>query len=437
MLVVFETIAGSGDTLGLYIARTGLGQTEMPRQIEVRHGLDWGVTVGAGESKMWPLGAVPGGRPLSANDVFELVMSAPGAKGFARGGFPVVDARSQYVLKEKIMAPVELKTTRESAVVLPPRILRTPPEPALQPVFVFRQDVARNSFQQVSHEDLPITQAALAPIVLDSTAPPWRRITALNLLAETDYANTQARLVQVAEDSSAPAGLRASAMLNLGVNRHTPSVEVMKRIFAAPGNTRLDLVALEALGEIGDASAASTVRGAIGSADDQLSRIAIRNAARLKDSEAVAPIAAALAATRDEGRMSLCVNALSEIGTAGAWESVIGVVNNSRAPFQARRVGILALGEHAYVPGESALITLLSARDSNNSIQLNVISALEHFKDDAAVAAIVAAAGVRDDTVGRSAVGVLARIKSPRAVEALAWISTEKNLLNSAPNPGC
>ncbi len=423
MLVVFETIAGSDDTLGLYMARTGFRQTQGPAQIEGRRGLDWGVTVGAGESTPWPWGAVPGGSPMSANNAFMLLLSAPWAKGFARGGFPVVEARSQYVLNEKIMAPVGLRTTREAAVVLPPRILLAAPQPALQPVFVFREDAARNSFQQVSREDLPVTGPALGPIAGDAAAPLWKRIMALDLLAETDFASTQTRLVQIAEDGAAPLRLRASAMLNLGVNRYAPGVEVMKRIFAAPSDPRLALIALEALGEIGDASAAPTVRGAIGAADQQRSRVAIRNAARLKDSEAVAPIVAALGASREEGLMSLCVDALSKIGTPQAWDRVIGVANNARAPFQARRVAIVAIGEHAYAPGESALIALLSGRGSDKSIQLNVISALGHFNDDAAVAAMVAVAGARDDTVAGAAVGALARIKTLRAVEELVRIA--------------
>jgi HEAT repeat protein len=403
---VIEINESKGDTVGLFIFRDSKAPSAGSKQFEVRYGLNWGVVVGAGAPTPWPWGTAAGG--LGATDAFKLLLSAPWVTGLSSGGYPVVQAKSRYTFSERIMAPLQLKSGRSLVVVVPPRVKNAAGQ-WTQPYFEFRPAPGNSyepTFIAAGKGALVATPATLKPIYGDAAAPVWKRILALSVLAETSFQSASSDLLALAADGSAPEKLRFAAVLNLGTAAYKPAIPELARIFQSAQDTKLKAAILEALGDIGDGSAAPTIRAAID--DPDLRNLAIDNAAKLKDAEAVPKIVAMLATAKAERDQITAVRALGQIGSPDAWAAVVATARDRKASFQSRRVAMGAIGENRYAPGEAALIEVL-ATDPVPGMRGNAINALTAFTTEAAFGALKAAAVDGKDGTAGSAAAVLVR----------------------------
>ena len=386
---VVEVNEDSAETLGLYVFRDGKPPLATARQFETRYGMTWGVVVPAGAVTPWPWGSATGG--MDANSAFSMLLSAPWASGFSAGGYPVVKAKSRYTLLEKIMAPLQLrKGGRRLFVVIPPRI-RSGTGGWIQPFFEFRPNGDDSQYTASGKGSLMATAASLTPIIADSSAPTWKRVLALSLLAEGSFQTAVPVLLAKAADDAAPEALRFSAILNLGVAAYKTGIPALVNVFKTTQSPRVRIAVIAALGEIGDSSAASVVREAISSPDSTLRNVSIANAGKLKDHNAVPHIVAVLGSSRNVAVRSLALDALGQIGSPDAMLAVVGVAQDARADFQVRRTAMAALGASPSAAGETALIAILIS-DSNAGMRLNAIAALGKFKAETVLLALRQAA---------------------------------------------
>lgn len=423
---VLEINEPKQEVLGLYIFRDSTPEAPGGKKFELRYGLTWGVTVGADSATPWPWGRAA--DSMSANDAFMMLMQAPWASSFKGGGYPNVQPRSQYVFTEKIMAPLQLKSGGEVVIVLPPRV-RNQAGQVLQPIFEFRSAAGDPStFGPPVKSVLTAHPRELTPIISDNLAPAWKRTLALSLLSETSFPAALPELLTKAGDEGAPKSLRFAAMFNLSANAHKPAIPLLTKLHHETQDLLLKAAIVEALGDIGEPSAAAVFRADINSADATLRGVAVDSAGKLKDTEAVPLIVALLASSRNESELVDAIVSLGRIASPDAWTAILGAAKNQQTAFQARRTAMQVMGENQYSAGEAVLIGILQ-NETDRAINLNAISALGKYSTPAAAEALnTAAIKAKDTLVANSAAKALLESRLPDARTKAIAISLNPRL---------
>jgi HEAT repeat protein len=388
-----------------------------------RYGLAWGLTVAPDSPGIWPFGALPGGSSLSTVDRFMMALSSTWIKPYyPGGGYPTVAAGRALVVKEEVLVP--LKSGPQWVVVIPP-VVREPGKTPVQTVWRFDVNDALAPGKELTADDTKtysLDATTLARLAGDAAQPQWLRLHALNWLSETSFDAARDLLVQSAGDEGAARTLRNSAILNLGLHQHKAALPLMlARLSSTEAVDRA--VAVAALGEVNEASVAARLRPVLDDPDAAVVVRTIGALGKLKDGESVAPLLSRLADPKKEDQVDAIAEALAQIGTQQAWSGLVAAASDRKAPFQARRAVMRALGNAKHEPALSPLATIVGNDGEEDGIRMNAVDALGRLGGREALASIRAAVSTKKRAVAESALRSLAGSKDPASVAHVVEIA--------------
>jgi len=318
----------------------------------------------------------------------------------------------ELTIQEDIFYPFrnENKSFEDSIVVVAPSL-----KGQTNSYTLFRFDIGNDpaenkTLSPVDKSTIVASKSQTEKIAADPNEPLWRRILALNWLAESYFSQVSDLILNYAGNDQPSAFLRNSASLNLGVHHYKPalglllsqlqSVDVGSREFA-----------VTALGEMGDRSAAPSVRSCIGDTNETVASQAIQAVGQLMDSESVPVLLEVLRNATKSKLYFAATQSLKQIGTADAWSGLIQIVSGRKNDFQARRSSTIALGQARYAAAIPPFSKILADDTEIVGIRLNVINALNAIGGEEAFTAIKGACNAKDRTLAFSAIQTMVRSK--------------------------
>ena len=401
-----EKARGSDEYIAIFVGRERKPPAEHLRRFTDRYGLTWGVTVPADEPGVWPFGALTDESKENAFGIFFALMTAPRPKAYRGGGYPSLGPRQQTAIEEELIYPGSPKAGREAVFVVAPTV-RQSGRPAVAHIFRFEvgdSPQSGQSFSPVAISTTALVREQTEKLATDSTQPAWKRIFALNWLAESQFDAASGLLMKYAADQSAPKWLKFAGMLNLGLHQHQPALPLLVAALKESADPLSQAVTIASLGELKEPAAAAEIRPFLSSRNDTIASSAIDAVGKLKDGEAVPMLVEALSDMRQEKRHPEIAKALAKIETKPAWDGLLSAVAGRKHGFQARRWAALSLGEARHLPAIPVLTKVLVDDRDVEGIRSNMISALASLGGPEAWTAISAAANGKNKSLGMSAV---------------------------------
>jgi HEAT repeat protein len=306
---------------------------------------------------------------------------------------------------------IEVKGAREAIIIVPPTVRPLGGEPGMPPsllVFDVRGPQENGAaFETRNVSTLPAEPASLRAIIADGTLPPWRRLVALNWLAETYPAQAGDPLLALASDTAEVSVLRTSAILNLGAHRVPGALQVLVDRAAGP-TAPARLAAIAALGDYGDASAAPPLRPLVRDKDTRLAGFAIRALGALKDVES-APYLSSVMNTKKSTLSDDAANALVAMENDAARDVLLGTLRNRRAERSTRETVISAL-QRARAPWATAAIASVALDEQDNDdVRVRAVRVLGAMNDEESMAPLHKAAESRQKKVNEAAKAAIER----------------------------
>ncbi|MCC7237560.1 MAG: HEAT repeat domain-containing protein [Bryobacterales bacterium] len=333
-LVVIEKARGGDDYVAVFVARERKPPADHLKRLADRYGLTWGVTVPTDEPGVWPFGALTDGSRDYAMGLLFAILSAPRPKAYHGGGYPSLDSHQETSIQEELIYPASLKAGREAVFVVAP-VMRPSGQPAVAHVFRFDTGdtlQAGQSFSPAETWTLTLVREQIEKVATDTAQAVWRRVFALNWLAESQFEAASGVFLKYAADGGAPRGLKVAAMLNLGIHKHKQGLPTL--VAALKENDPLSqAVAIAALGEFGEATTAAEVRPFLSSRNDTIAVTSVEAVGKLKDGESVPVLLKLLADKGQEKRHQEIARALSKIDTQPAWDSLLAAVSDRKYGF--------------------------------------------------------------------------------------------------------
>jgi HEAT repeat protein len=231
-------------------------------------------------------------------------------------------------IDEEIELAVMVRPDRQDTVVLvsPRLIVGNAPGPTVsfrylvdfepRPKGIDSQKPDEGELALVGSALLPITEAALMPVLTDTAAPLWKRIFVAQWASLVGGESIAGALssVMVAKGRENDA-LRASAILGLGANRSASSFDrVLALATDKTEGAAVQSAAVSALGRFGDNRATPVLISIANSKDEPRAREAIGALAHLEDPRAVDALMRVL---EDNGRSELHAATGSAVGRLG------------------------------------------------------------------------------------------------------------------------
>jgi HEAT repeat protein len=469
-LIILETAR----VFPLYVGNYGVRELEQPtdhvKNFKDRYMLDWGYTANATGFGIVVFPVSSG----SANDLFMALLSSAGAPGIGEhegAGYGQIKPRSERTFTAEIPTPFGITKSelRDQIIVVLPR-MRVLGNTVLQMSHtIFRFNVKDlkegDTFDAAENFQIPLTPQDLRAIVTDDKQPIWLRLFALNWFAETnskeatdlllqyatanysytkqdlavkpeelDPTKIEVALLEKIKSVTTAYVLQISSIVNLGTWKIKSSSVSLAALLQKTDNRILKLVTIEALGEIGDLTAASSVRPFIKDSDEAISNTAIEAVGKLKDAESVSTLLEILVKGKETKSARLkaddayykAATALGAIGSREAIDGLIGVMRNSKET-KLRVAAAKTLENISSAEVAASLIAVVSDNKTPDELKTVVISNLSKIGGTEAIAAIRNAAESNSDTVRRSAITALAGIKDPVAVSSLIALVERSN----------
>jgi HEAT repeat protein len=288
LLAVIEAAEGSDEYASVYIALHPQEDDPSLKMVEQRYGFKWGVDV-VKEGAPWPLVRVA--REMNATDLFFLMGNSPREDNFPGGGFGSVSPRSQREIVEEVLFPIGLKTKVSQVVVVAPSYQGTTGSTARQEIFIFDAasfDLSKpprsdQEFKDPKVASVTRTAASSAATAASESDPAWRRILALNWLAETDLPTAEPVLLRFGTGTGNEQ-IQLAAIGNLGAWKVKAAVGPLTTLLGTAGDA-VKAKSVQALGEIGDSAAAPALRPLLN--DQKLKLFAVETLGKLRDAESV------------------------------------------------------------------------------------------------------------------------------------------------------
>lgn len=315
-LMVVESIKDNPLYLPSYLARERAGRVDHLHRISERYLLLWGYKVDKEGSALIPFTALGGMVGSSAEgflSLFSATLNSPKVEVYPGLGYGSVNPSAERKLRIELVAPLGYRQEKQEIFVVLPSFRPRGRTTGAKTYTICRFDASEqhNLLETIS---IATNVADLSTIVKDESLPLWRRIFAMNWLAEEHRREAVNLLLQYATSSNQPDGLRNAAITNLGAWQIKTAVTPLLESLDSADNDNIKKNTIEALGDIGDQAAAAKVRSYLNNANDDVAFAAIEAAGKLKDGEAVAPLNAILQDNKKTKLHKACTAALQAIG---------------------------------------------------------------------------------------------------------------------------
>lgn len=303
-----------------YLIRERAAPVNHLHRFSERYPLLWGYRVDKSGSALIPfmaLAGVSGGGAEGFLSLFSATLNSPKVETYEGLGYGRVGPGARRRLKVELVAPLGFGKRKEEIFVVLPSF-----RPSGRGAGARTYTICRFGVDE-SHKLLETTSvttgvAALSALVNDERLPLWRRIFALNWLAEEHRREAESLLLQLAANPNQPVGLRNSAIANLGAWRIKTAVAPLLAMLDGPADDAIKKNMIEALADIGDQTAAARLRAYFNHANDDLAMVAIAATGKLKDSAAVDLLSDLLLDGQKTKRQQAGVAALQAIGDGAA-----------------------------------------------------------------------------------------------------------------------
>jgi len=319
-LMVVETIKDNPLYLTSYLIRERAAPVNHLHRFGERYQLLWGYKIDKGGNALIPfmaLADVSGGGAEGFLSLFSATLNSPKVETYEGLGYGRVGPGARRKLKVELVAPLGFGKRKEEIFVVLPSFRPSGRSAGARTYTICRFDADE---PHKLLETISVTTGAtvLSAVVNDERLPLWRRIFALNWLAEEHRREAESLLLRLAANPNQPVGLRNSAIANLGAWRMKTAVAPLLAMLEGPADDAIKKNTIEALADIGDQTAATKLRAHFNHTNDDLAIAAIAATGKLKDSVSVDLLSAILRDGQKTKRHQTCVNALQAIGNGTA-----------------------------------------------------------------------------------------------------------------------
>jgi hypothetical protein len=398
---------------GIHVTRASFARGRDGDLVRIRFGLDWGLEIPSNGSAYWPFGDL---GQLSRLNVLLSMLSTSPEKALPGSGYgPPLQPGEERTIKERVLFPfdVEIKGERDTVVLVPPSTLvagTTVPERRVL-TFIVKGVIAPGSaFAAPGVEFASSDVQQLRTAVIGGSIPPWRRLLALNWIAERHADVAADPLVRFAQDTLSDRSMRVSAILNLGLWHVAGAYPVLSSLLEKETATGTRLATIWSLGKLGNPAAIAAVRGYASDKDDQTARFAIEALGNLRDTESVPMLVAILGAKRDRLYFP-AATALVTLEGEQARNAALALLRDPRAKDDARAALISSVSETHADWGIAVLPAIATDEKDRESVRVAAIVALTSIDADDARAAIKSASTSTKKRVRDAATRALERPK--------------------------
>lgn len=319
-LIVVETLKDNPLYLTSYLIRERAAPVNHLHRFSERYPLLWGYRVDKSGSALIPfmaLAGVSGGGAEGFLSLFSATLNSPKVETYEGLGYGRVGPGAKRKLNVELVAPLGFGKKRQEIFVVLPSFRPRGGGAGARTYTICRFD-ADKPHKLIETTSVTTGAAHLNALVNDERLPLWRRILALNWLAEEHRREAESFLSRLAADSNQPVGLRHSAIANLGAWRIKTAVAPLLALLDGPADGAIKKIVIEALADIGDQTAAIKLRTYFNHTDDDLAIAAIAATGKLKDGAAVDLLNAILLDGQKTKRHQACIAALQTIGNETA-----------------------------------------------------------------------------------------------------------------------
>lgn len=375
-LVVLEQERGSANFIACYQSRAREEATPRLQRLRERYQLDWGEEIDKDGASL--LTFVGGGS-------FSVTFSHPGT--YEGLGFGQVSPQAERTIEIELPFPYKLKGERELLALIAPTVrpAGAAAGPPIETILRFepKPPAKREPYRLTATTTLHLRDADLRERLSEPALPSWEHLAVLNWLAETAPKTAEPLLLEAAAQKDAPAPLRAGAIYALGTLKSAAAVPRLIEMTSSEAAVPLRRASLIAVGDIGDLAAAPTVRGLFSASNDAIVSAAVEAAGKLKDPDAVAPLAALF---RNPKKSYGADKALAAIATPAAKEALIAALQDRSD--DVRRAATTRLGETGWPEATPALVAVVRNAKTKDDERANAVSALGKLGGTESLAAI-------------------------------------------------
>ncbi|MBZ5621722.1 MAG: HEAT repeat domain-containing protein [Acidobacteriia bacterium] len=420
-IVVLEKIRESSQIAGSYVARERVEPSVHLPRMKLRYMLDWGYQVGRDGTYAMIFcdrsGMCTGFQP-------------PPTETYPGLGYGRVSAHAERKIEVQVPFPVGAKEgMRQYVAVVAPSVQRMglPRADMTRTVLRFNLDEPKSGerYEPVERVALAMRPADLRAMVSDTGLESWRRVFALDWLAEGFPKDTTALLIDIVKNPKNPVPLRSVAALNLGSQKARSAVAPLHEVVRATDERNVRLWAIDALGDIGDPAAAAAIREYLDDADWGLAESAMESAGELQDAGAVDTLLGVLAYSKKKERHNAAGSALAAIGNPPALEGLLKVARDTRS--EARAVAVENLGKMGAAQAIPVLAGVAEERSAPEELRGKALDALGKLDGPEALLAVRAATGSEVERVRQSAISALSGMKEPGALETLLQLVEKRS----------
>jgi hypothetical protein len=224
------------------------------------------------------------GLSLSGGYGYHTVGTGPNDGSYYQGlGWGRVSPHAERLIPVKVPFPYSLRGKREYLAVVLPWIRKQASAATPDVATILKFDASEAApgagFKLLETSSVAIRAADLRAVATNPALDAWWRVFALNWLAETAPKEAPALLVETLAGKANPQMLRMAAALDLGLFKAGTGLQALVDVLASAQENSLRICAIDAMGEIGDSSAASVIRPYIDHKEDPLAISASRHPA--------------------------------------------------------------------------------------------------------------------------------------------------------------
>jgi HEAT repeat protein len=436
-LMVIETIKNSPVYLSNYLTRERAEPVERLRRARERYLLLWGYEVDPKGTALIPflaLQGLVGSSSQSFMDLFLATLTSPRVETYEGLGYGQVSPHAERRLETEIVAPLGLKLEREEIAVVLPSFRPLGP-PAGARTYTVCRFLPALGYRPLETVTVTTGVAELTATVENADLPLWRRIFALNWLAEEHLGEAEGLLLRLAAEAKENPALRNAAILNLGAWQIKAAVAPLLGVLESAAEENIRGNAIEALGDIGDRAAVAKLRPYLDHANEGVGTAAITALGKLKDAESVAALSAILLDKKKEARHEAGAAALGAIGDEAAISTLTSCLGSEKTGERLRLQIISALGA---VGGPQALAAVSRAAESRSeNTREAALRALLKMPDAGAADRVVTLAARPDYASQMDALRLLSGQAVESARPAMRRLVADKTAKSKARQMAC
>jgi HEAT repeat protein len=436
-LMVVESLKDSQLYLPSYLLRERAEPADHLHRIGERYQLLWGYKVSTGGTALIPFMALMGVLGGGAADALTLLLatfSSPQVEVYEGLGYGRVSPHAERTLRVELVTPVGIRQEKREIFVVLPSFHHQGRAANAKAYTICRFD-AGAQYSLLETISVKTNVAELSAIINDESLPSWRRIFALNWMAEEHRPEAESALLQIATNPNQAIGLRNAAITNLGAWQIKSAAAPLLGILDKADNNAIRKNAIEALGYIGDQAAAANVRSYLNHAEDDVAATAIEAAGKLKDGEAVAQLQSMLLDDKKSKRHPACISALQAIANEAAVAALGQALASEKPAENVRQQLVSALG----VIGGAPAVSILSgtAESRSESARAAALTVLAGMKSAGAADAVIAFAARKDYSSRSKAISLLGENKVASGLPVLRQVAADSSAKSEARQAAC